>query len=460
MRSSMNRICAAIFDGIGARGTTKFLAAIFLSFAASTSWAQNSSNEPIPPEPVPFPEFPDRRPVLKIPLSDGNPPIGMATSWYEFDDVPGYTQNMIIAEHVFRERIKTEYADGWRRFILNLPAGYLEDQAMSGNQWTALTTARKAMMTRVILSFVTPPAPGQPLGDYLPGARFGIYSGGSFSTDPTSLKTIPTPPFTVVSFHDHLDYVQANALPYAAIGCTEFFIDASAYFPAELVATRNHASLLGIISIGGEALPLTNPGTPASAPNWTYISQTPWVGNATGFFAPNLGNVVESTLSFDRATTEIGVILDEHPLVSAEIFPAVNEPPVGYTLPIAAMKTIVAKGFIPWTGPAFGHPITHTRIEHLKRIYSFGKIDNIADFNDDGQVNQVDYDAYVAAYFIHEGSFGNYIHGDMNGDNWIDPDDLGDFVTAYVNGNPLITNPPIKTLVNFGGPNPEYAHLP
>lgn len=461
MRSSKCRDRGAMSEGIVARAMMVCFAAVFFSLAALTSMAQNSSNDPIPSEPVPFPEFPDRRPVMKIPLSDGNPPIGMSTAWYEFDDISGYPQNMIFAEYVLRQRIEAEYADGWRRFILNLPAGFLANQAMSGNQWTALTAARKAMLTRVILSYVTPPAPGQTSPTYLPGARFGIYSGGVFSTNPASLETLETATNHVVSFHDHLDYVQANALPYAAIGCTEFFLDASAYYPAELVATRNHSSLFGIISIGGEAIPLSNPGTPASAPNWAYIPQTPWVANATGFVQPNLGNVVTTAPSFSLTTTEIGLILDYYPLVPAEIFPTQAAPQlVGYTLPLSAMKTIVGKGYIPWSGPTFDNPIALTRNEHLKRIYSFGKIKNIADFNDDGQVTEADQTAYLTTYFAHEGTFGNYIHGDMNADNWIDPDDLGDFITAYVMANPAITNPPVKTEVNFGGPNPEYAHLP
>ncbi|MCC6426354.1 MAG: hypothetical protein IT435_05995 [Phycisphaerales bacterium] len=59
-------------------------------------------------------------------------------------------------------------------------------------------------------------------------------------------------------------------------------------------------------------------------------------------------------------------------------------------------------------------------IEFMKRVYDFGTLANRADFNGDGAVNSTDQSDFNAAYADYQGQSGcNWVHGDLNGDNYV-----------------------------------------
>ncbi|MCC6427028.1 MAG: hypothetical protein IT435_09435 [Phycisphaerales bacterium] len=59
-------------------------------------------------------------------------------------------------------------------------------------------------------------------------------------------------------------------------------------------------------------------------------------------------------------------------------------------------------------------------IEFMKRVYDFGTLANRADFNGDGVVNSTDQSDFNAAYADYQGQSGcNWVHGDLNGDNYV-----------------------------------------
>lgn len=427
-------------------------AATILTLAGRTAIAQNQQGGPLDPDTPTYEWTPDRRPVMSIPLFNGNTnnPRGLSYGWYQHDaDGLAPTQaEYDQAKALLYRDIAAGYADGWRRFNLYMPAGAACGQVFTGNQWTALPQWKKDLIADSIPVW---------FNDF-PGATIGLYAGGLCSTEPASLCTgLPSscsecsdPDQTFLPYASSgagLTMLQYNALPYHAIGFSEYFIDAAATNPSELIAIFRHSSFYNVMRMGGEAIPVVPHTGGGYDPDLPPMQDAPWVC-VNWFPWALMGGATDPRHVYDPETTEVGLWFDWTPLVPSEIVGASSTTHI--TMP--KMRDLLAHGWVPWSGPDFDFATTVHRNELLKRIYSFGLIENIADFNFDGVVNSADYTEYVAAYFAHESANGNFIHGDMNGDGMIDPDDLGDFISAYTSGSP--------TLVDFGGPEPEYALVP
>jgi hypothetical protein len=78
------------------------------------------------------------------------------------------------------------------------------------------------------------------------------------------------------------------------------------------------------------------------------------------------------------------------------------------------------RGFVLAAQPSAAALAPHTFTEYMKRVYDFGVLSNRADFNGDGLVNALDQTEFNAVYAIYQGRGGcNWVHGDLNGDNYV-----------------------------------------
>lgn len=89
--------------------------------------------------------------------------------------------------------------------------------------------------------------------------------------------------------------------------------------------------------------------------------------------------------------------------------------------------------------------------EFMKRVYDFGVLENRRDFNGDGDIDSDDVSDFNAAYALYAGKSNcNWVHGDMNQDHVVNPQDALLFNTWHT----IITT---KVAVNLGNANPDNA---
>lgn len=418
-------------------------------------------------EPGSLPWTPDHRPVMMLPLYNGSfelNPRGLSWGWYHPESEISYSPpnaNYTQALSLTIGRLDSEYAAGWRRFMLYLPAGGEQGHKFSGHQWTALLPWMQHLFQNDLKVWIAAH----------PEATVGIYTGWIYrASDPSSLCTDRpnSPPCTsspcsdecpssyTVLNPDGLGDLINNTAPWMVLGSVggvnvgikEMFFDLAGGAPDELVAASQHSAFYNTLHMGGEAVPLY-PILDTPQCDWIvhpcYQEHAPWVASLRQYWNNGaiLANVFRDELTFDPTTTELGVLLDDGPIV-----PNGTDYTDPSTLTLKTMICFVAHGYVPWSYPDFGFATVVRRNDLLKRIYGFGTFD-VRDFNADGVIDPDDLGDFISAYTAFYGSHGNCIHGDVNGDGDVNADDMGDYLAYFFSP----TNPG----VDFGGPNPEYV---
>lgn len=392
------------------------------------------------PFPVPLEwEFrPDRRPVVFVPLyisGHGANPLGVEPKWYDDDiedpcAVSGTDVNPANgAPDVFErlmEMLNRLYDDGYRRIVLYVPAGNVDNQTyMSSSQWYTMPEWRR----QAFEDYVAPWIEAKAWADA--PVSMGVYAGYRID-DPCSHDTTSAA-YPDLEDSDDTCTVYQNIQPWIDLGFTEYWFDASAGGPG-FVTLQFSDDYYGVIKFGGEAIPVTGGScTPDpltfsySTPDMTRIEQAAWVAN----FAHIRGRLDYST-SFDPETTEVGIMITGH-----EVTCGIHKDD-GVTFEDAVHY--YNQGFVLWVESKYNmstiYEYSFRRSEELaRRIYSFGPLTAMVDMNNDGfldvsSTSDTDYALFLDAFMLNSGNPGGYLDGDVNGDGFVDVFDFLDFADA------------------------------
>ena len=489
----------------------------------------------------------DRRPVGVVQMWNGSfqqNPYGFAEWWYDHEDRPGYygqlpfqpvrnecgeivSVNGYILPRVVQnllDRLDAGFANGWRRFVLYLPAGGVRDQLgpFSSSQWWPMPEWKREALQVYLKAWV--------LAHEVDNVTLGVYMGYNIDNPctichvkncrehttrvgactesqpnnyeyeepppPPPCPTCDTPPDTSIApghfpiLADECHYQLAcgsadramnhaplpasladaqsmylNVQPWVEAGVTEVYLDAAAH-PSVTAAFLDWAKapmFAGRVRLGGEAVPLV--GSPGQFTlDGTAVVRAPWVargGDSPSGFLDNQNIFAGGNPgAVDPSTTEVGYWVNDA------------------NASLALLTQRAKQGYVLWTSLEGPNNTIAKRLEGwVQRIYSFGWID-VADFDGDGTINSADFAQFFAAYWATKAMnsqdmrLWNFVDGNIDNIDpsapytWqTDTDDTGYFITAYfysmAGETEAIPRPSNPAdAVFFGGPRPERVFGP
>lgn len=388
---------------------------------------------------------PDRRPSILIPLFNGDwnhNDLGLNPNWYEndFEDPMGTGTDTNPANGVpdsFDKLIvllDRLYDDGFRRIILTLPAGGTEEQAMSSSQWWSMPLWwRDAFETHIAAWIADKATESDPVS-------MGLYMGypinnpcdidmtGAHEPDPTDTDDMCT-------FYQ-------NIKPWMDVGFKEFWLDASRADAVDMLTLQHSADYSGLVKFGGESIPINAYPITCSNSDEPILSQIQagaWVSTY-----PVMRTRLAYNTSYDEEATEVSLMLNGHYIRCgcededgrAKLENAAHYHERGVVLWGEANYNYSTSLVPIYDGLSysFDYPLRYYE-EMVKRVYSFGSLDAMIDFNNDGllevsSTSDTDYDLFLTAYYTNTGNPGGYLDGDVNGDGDVDVLDLIDFIDA------------------------------
>ena len=176
----------------------------------------------------------DRRPVKVIKLWANNK-LGLHPPWASADGV-----------NWLKDELSAGYATGYRRFMLNLPAGHPPGQRlMPSSQWLTMSEERREQLLDMLPQWKA---------DH-PDTEISVYMGFPLS-DPTSLWMPSSREAQTPSILDDWRWFQDNLQGWTKCGVTEFGFDYAAN-PRHVASFVKVARVLAIAGIKciGEAIP-------------------------------------------------------------------------------------------------------------------------------------------------------------------------------------------------------------
>ena len=423
----------------------------------------------LPPEGWKF--IPDRRPVAVITLSNGGyglNDLGQVPWWFsegelQDDGYPYGAANNGVPD-AFDEllyRMDDLYNVGFRRIQLRLPAGNFSEEANFADsaQWWPMEPWRRDGFLTVVKQWIDEKAAeGDP-------AAISIYAGYKVA-DPCTpgMHDAVAPDYKTLS---GACTMYQNVRPWIEAGIAEYWFDNSSVYwrdMKDLQHSADYADRSGPwrakIKIGGEAVPATT-GSCATGPDRLKVPEPAalaagaWV--ASYRFARSRYTYNDAFVEFDPINTEVGLMLTSQRTPPAELVcgPAPHNSPAGKMWDFADARRFYETGWVLWgtllysektfspilTDPdnyTFDYPMPRGRgVEAIFRLYSFGPITALADFNGDGLIEGdaagadfVEFfDVWAANSYVH-GRAATYLNGDVNGDGKIDVLDATDFLAA------------------------------
>lgn len=386
---------------------------------------------------------PDRRPSVIVPLFNGNwngNALGLNHDWYEsdFEDPMGTGTDTTPANGVpdtfdkLIQQLDRLYDDGFRRVILRLPAGGVESQAMSASQWWSMPLWWREAFEEHIGDWIADKATASD------PVSMGLYMGYPVN-DPCDLDMTGAREPDPTDTDDMCTFYQ-NIKPWMDVGFQEFWLDASREDAADMLTLQHSADYSGLIKFGGEAIPVddtscSNDGDPILS----QIESGAWVSSY-----PYMRTRLEYTTPYDDQTTEVSLMLTGHYVTCglddvngrAKLENALHYYEYGVVL-WGESNYNYSTSLTPILGGAsysFDYPLRYYE-EMVKRVYSFGSLDAMIDFNNDGllevsSTSDTDYDLFLTAYYTNTGNPGGYMDGDVNGDGDVDILDILDFIDA------------------------------
>lgn len=414
---------------------------------------------------------PDRRPVAVITLSNGGyslNDLGQVAWWYtegayQDDGYPWGAAGNGVADAFDEliERLDDLYNVGFRRIQLRLPAGNFSEDANfadSAQWWPMEPWRREGFLTHMRQWIDDKSALGDPVS-------VSVYAGYKLADPCTPGMHDATPPDFATGAGACTMY--QNIEPWIGAGVQEYWFDnASVYWRAmkDLQHSADYSDRAGpwraIIKIGGEAVPATT-GSCATGvdrlkvPEPAALAAGAWV--ASYRFARSRYTYDDAFVQFSPSTTEVGLMLTSQRTPAADLRcgPAPHNSPAGKMWDFADAKRFLESGWVLWgtllyeernfspivtdaDNYTFDYPMPRGRgIEAIFRLYDFGPIAAIADFNGDGRIEAdatgADFQEFFEAWATNsytQGRSATYLNGDINGDGKIDTKDATDFVAA------------------------------
>ena len=417
------------------------------------------------PFPVPsgYGLVPDERPLSFIMTwAHANPanPIGLENKWYDDDltnpagpptdvlgsDLEPGANGIPDAFDWLLRGLNRRFDAGFRRIGLYLPAGTpLGQHLMASSQWWTMPQwKRDGFMTYVKPWLLSKSAHNQPVS-------LGIYAGFDV-VDPCKYgmsHAVPNP-YDAVSmclFHQ-------NIQPWIDVGAKEYWFDTAAMHPVELEIIQQSPLYRDIIRFGGESIPFIDiaPGN-ACTGNRTPDPSTIYDAPYTGLFREVRGRF-RHDYAVDPMTTDLNVMLSGH--TSCDVNP--GYPNANHVWTFAEVKDMYHSG---WTIQLQGHYGTNQHqlvkgdassiyafdyspfdigLEAVYRLYDFGTLKSLLDYDNDG-LNEVDtataedYIVFFNAWLANVNQPGGYLDGDCNGSGTVDLQDLYDYEDARADWN-------------------------
>lgn len=411
---------------------------------------------------------PDRRPAVIIPLANGSRALnerGLVHWWYDGgtyqdDGVPyGIGSNGVpdsIDELI--NRLDDLYDVGFRRIQLRMPAGNIDEESglLDSSQWWPMPEWKRVAFTTAVAAWIKDKRfQGDPVD-------LGVYAGYKVSDpceDGMDNAYIP-------DYAEPLDacLMFQNIRPWMDIGVKEYWFDNGSIDWRQMMSLQHstdYSARTGIwrarIKIGGEAVP-TVVGNCAVSPTTIKIPRPEALAGgawlATYRFARSRFSYNAAFQTFDPSTSEVGLMLSDH-RTSAQCGPFPHNSPANKMWDYEDALRFYKNGWVMW--PYHGYretaltnkpddPDYYTfdyemplgrAVEATFRIYDFGPIVAMADFNGDGrletELDGADFTSFVQAWINNVHTHGpnpTYFMGDINGDDVIDNEDFSDFADA------------------------------
>lgn len=399
--------------------------------------------------------IPDRRPIASIVTWAGHyndNPIGVHPSWYDADvenpdgpptDVedadgnPGANGIPDAFDWLLRN-LDMAYDRGLRRLIMRLPAGDAPNTTlMASSQWWTMPEWKRDGFNTYIKDWIeSKELAGDPVS-------LGLYAGYRTLNNPYSLESDGTHNPDPTDAEDMCSFYQ-NVQPWIDAGIKEYWLDNSGPVWTDMSTLQHSPNYSGLIHFGGEAVPNDGPGNGCGEqkhPDAAAVLASAFV--ATYDFAISRFGTSETVSSTD---TELCVML-----TGASVNCGAH---TGDEWEFDDMRRLYEEGWVIWIDNIYDNTLWNTfknpdgsvesytfdytfpySVEGVHRLYDYGQLTAMVDFNNDGLIEvddyyDTDYAAFINAWFVHSDGPGGYLDGDVNGDGTVDAYDLEDFIDA------------------------------
>tara|TARA_B100000614_G_scaffold262909_1_gene300839 strand:+ start:345438 stop:348965 length:3528 start_codon:yes stop_codon:yes gene_type:complete len=212
---------------------------------------------------------------------------GSLASWW---GVSGSVDNLV-------SRLDTDYALGYRRFMLYMPGGGTTGSFLSPNHWLTMSASKRVALGVDLKAWIAAHS----------DVSVSIYGGIRFTPDLNLLNqhTVSSDNFEVFDLRIpfHAEYFRRNYISWTEdIGLDSIFLHeaSNSGFRSAFIATA-FGQLIQDIKVGGGGLPLDR----ENRPDPDFIVETPWLLRYDDYLALQ-GN---DGWQFDADNTEIGVFI-------------------------------------------------------------------------------------------------------------------------------------------------------
>lgn len=381
----------------------------------------------------------DRRPGVVLQLSNGSAnEYQMATWWYDGDyETPceytdGNTNCKPDVVEELLERMEDCYQMGFRRIMLRGPAGNEHEgvgHLFDSSQWWNMPAWRRHAFETMVADWIEEKAIEED------PVSVAIY-GGYRPADPCSHGMYETSNPDTTDSGD-MCVMYRNIKPWIDVGIAEYWMDNSSTDWANMITIQNSADYDGIIKLAGETVPSATTCSSPGNPNSSAIEAGAWICTfayaMTRFSGPASVNPVDTEVSIMMNSQRPGCMQDGDVWFFDD---AVAFHDAGWVLwPEYLSSVEVDHG----DGSPYNDLVTFDYsfrygIETVMRIYDFGTLTAMIDFNGDGLIevdsSEADIEAFVDAYTLNSDTYGTYLEGDANGSGYIDIFDFLDFIDA------------------------------
>jgi hypothetical protein len=394
---------------------------------------------------------------------------GLQPWWYDRDDDPTYNGENSLVFMNLENKLTEAYNDGYRRMILNLPAGMVGDnQNMASSQWWSMPQWKREGLACLIANWLAskPDTQFEIYGAFQNNNPYSLcmshngYSNFSIQNtsacggdehpehglmhypcagSPVAYNPIPYSQTHVYDFHRNLQ-------PWQHIGVTRVWLDwANEHWSSfeEFPYCPLYAPMPGQTHfLGCEAIPAI------------YIEPAPYAldmpkvlrGPAMALVDVFINNDVHRTWDVSALPdkTELMAVLDHtEPYFQIDhMFGVLAWTQRGFVLAAQGVELIGASG-----PEAIG---AAQLTEYMKRVYDFGPLFDGRDFNGDGYVTPQDVTDFNTAYDLYQGKTNcNWVHGDIDQDNYVGPADVRTFNLRMMTPN--------RVPINLGAAEPMDA---